>query len=135
MAMHKQVDPLPIGARYYYMSERVQVVDYHQPNPLFAREYVVASLVTGETRRVFRNELLRVPIDYPPSTNAPEEELEHLLSGEMMEDSSTDKTCDNAKQRFVNRTETDLCQLENARVEATTAKQTMWAVKLFQGAA
>ena len=60
------VDPLPIGARYYYKSQRVQVVDYHQPNPLFAREYVVASLVTGETRRVFRNELLRVPIDYPP---------------------------------------------------------------------
>ena len=89
------VDPLPIGARYYYKSQRVQVVDYHQPNPLFAREYIVASLVTGETRRVFRNELLRVPIDYPPtptqSTNAPEEELEHLLSGEMMEDSSADK--------------------------------------------
>ena len=93
MAMHKQVDPLPIGARYYYKSERVQVVDYHQLNPLFSREYVVASLVTGETRRVFRNELLRVPIDYPPSTNAPEEELEHLLSGEMMDDSSADKTC------------------------------------------
>ena len=53
----------------------------------------------------------------------------------MMEDSSADKTCDNAKQRFVNRTETDLCQLENARVEATTAKQMMWAVKLFKGEA
>ena len=66
--------------------------------------------------------------------NTPEEELEHLLSGEMMEDSSANKTCDNAKQRFVNSTETYLCQLENARVEATTAKQTMWAVKLFKGA-
>ena len=68
MAMHKQVDPLPIGARYYYKSERVQVVDYH---PLFAREYVVTSLVTGGTRRVFRNELLRVPIDYPPPPPPP----------------------------------------------------------------
>ena len=43
------------------------------------------------------------------------------MSSEMMEDSSADKTCDNAKHRFVNRTETDLCQLENARLEATTA--------------
>ena len=64
MAMHKQVDLMPKRARYYYYkSERVQVVDYHQPDPLFAREYVVASSVTGKPAEYFGNEFLRVPID------------------------------------------------------------------------
>ena len=57
----------------------------------------------------------------------------------MMEDSSADKTCDNATHRFVNRTETDLCQLENVRVEATTALADdvgcNFIIKLFKGAA
>ena len=64
--MHKQVDPLPKGARYYYKSERVQVVEYHQSNPLFARGYVVSSLVTGETRRVFRELIVTGAYPLPP---------------------------------------------------------------------
>lgn len=51
-----------------------------------------------------------------------------------MEDFPTVDTSTRAKERFVTRSEQDLCELENAQVEATTAKQTAWVVKLFRGA-
>lgn len=48
-----------------------------------------------------------------------------------MEDFPTVDTSTRAKERFVTRSEQEL---ENAQVEATTAKQTAWVVKLFRGA-
>lgn len=129
--MYKQVDPLPIGERFYYKSERVQIIDYHQPDRTFARQYVIASLVTGEIRRVFRNELLQRPI-YPPSSPTPdnaEQQLQLILSEEM-DDIPTEST---QTERFATSSEENLRELENARMEATTVKQTTWAVKLFKG--
>ena len=47
MPMYKRVAPPPIGERFYYKSEWVHIIDYHQPDRTFARQYVIASLVTG----------------------------------------------------------------------------------------
>lgn len=69
MPMYKQVDPLPIWEHVYYHLERLQIVDNYQSDRTFGRQYVIASLVAGETQRTFRNELLLRPTIPPSNPN------------------------------------------------------------------
>lgn len=157
---------IPVGAivELRNSNEDWRLVSYWDNEvPMFCRQYVIQSLQTGQTKRVFKHELFEkntstyqdlydffreqlsqeIQDDFNNSNLSdpaqPHTDIQGMLQEEesvnvSLPDSPHLSTHEPPEKRFKSVTDEDVENLAAKTTEVTTNAMTKWAIKLFKGA-